>query len=94
MSAFMGHPLSIGQLMAVVITARLAFFTPLPAGLGVLESALPWLTEALGQGSALGLSLCLIIRFRDLLFSLAGLGLTMKYLTCPDKALSIFKNAG
>jgi uncharacterized protein (TIRG00374 family) len=89
MAAFMGYPLSIGQLMAVVIAARLAFLTPLPAGLGVLESALPWLTDSFGMGGALGLSLCLIIRFRDLLFSLAGLTLTVKYLTCPGKA-SIF----
>ncbi len=86
MSFFLGFPLSFPQLTAVVVVARLAFFTPLPAGIGVLETALPWLTATLGLGSGLGLSLCLIIRFRDLLFSLAGLGLTMKYLTCQGKA--------
>ena len=86
MSVFLGHPLSFLQLAAVVAVARLAFFTPLPAGIGVLESALPWVTAGLGLGSALGISLCLIIRSRDLLFSLAGLGLTMKYLTCRGKA--------
>ncbi len=86
MSVFLGFPLSFWQLTAVVVVARLAFFTPLPAGIGVLETALPWMTEVLGLGAALGLSLCLIIRFRDLLFSLAGLGLMMKYLTCRSKA--------
>ncbi len=91
MSAFLGFPLSFGHLTAVVVVARLAFLTPLPAGIGVLESALPWMTATLGLGSALGISLCLIIRFRDLVFSLAGLGLTMKYLTCPRK-LSIISN--
>ena len=85
MSFFLGFPLSFSQLIAVVVVARLAFFTPLPAGIGVLETALPWLTATLGLGSGLGLSLCLIIRFRDLLFSLCGLGLTMKYLTCQGK---------
>ena len=70
---------------AVVVVARLAFFTPFPAGIGVLESALPWVTASLGLGSALGLSLLMIIRLRDLLFSLAGLGLTTKYLTCQRK---------
>ena len=85
MSFFLGFPLSFSQLIAVVVVARLAFFTPLPAGIGVLETALPWMTATLGLGSGLGLSLCLIIRFRDLLFSLAGLGLTMKYLTCQGK---------
>lgn len=86
MAFFLGFPLSFLQLMAVVLVARLSFFTPLPAGIGVLETALPWITSTLGLESGLGVSLCLIIRFRDLLFSLAGLGLTMKYLTCQEKA--------
>lgn len=85
MSYLLGFSLSFGHVTALVLAARLAFFTPLPAGIGVLESALPWLTATLGQGSALGLSLCLIIRFRDVLFSLAGLVLIMKYLTCQEK---------
>jgi uncharacterized protein (TIRG00374 family) len=91
MAAFLGHPLLFWQLTALVITARLAFLTPLPAGLGALETALPWVTDSLGLGSTLGLSLCLIIRFRDLMFSLTGLGLTMKYLTCAGKAVTLPK---
>jgi glycosyltransferase 2 family protein len=94
MAAFLGSPLSFCQLLAVMITARLAFLTPLPAGLGALESALPWVTAALGQGSVLGLSLCLLIRFRDIVFSLIGLGLAMKYLTYIDKNSSVTKNTG
>jgi uncharacterized protein (TIRG00374 family) len=94
MATLLGHSLSFLQLLSVVIAARLAFLTPLPAGLGVLESALPWVTAALGLGSVLGLSLCLLIRVRDILFSLAGLGLTMKYLTCPGRASTVAKNAG
>ena len=94
MAALLGHSLSFSQLLTVVITARLAFLTPLPAGLGVLESTLPWVTAALGLGSVPGLSLCLLIRIRDILFSLAGLGLTMKYLTCPGRASTLTKNAG
>ena len=93
MSVFLGCPLSFGHLTAVVTVVRLAFFTPLPAGIGVLESALPWVTATLGLGDTLGLSLCLIIRCRDLLFSLAGLGLTMKYLTCQGKASIINKSS-
>lgn len=89
MAAFLGHPLLFWQLTAVVITARLAFLTPLPAGLGALEAALPWVTDSLGLGSTLGLGLCLIIRFRDLLFNLTGLGLAMKYLTCAGKAVTL-----
>jgi len=86
MSDLLGFPLSFWNLIAVVTVARLSFFTPLPAGIGVLESALPWMTDTLGLGSAFGLSLCLIIRSRDILFSLAGLGLTLQYLTCRRKA--------
>lgn len=86
MSFFLGYPLSFLQLTAVVVVARLAFFTPLPAGIGVLETALPWITATLELGNGLGLSLCLIIRCRDLLFSLVGLVLTMKYLTWQGKA--------
>lgn len=93
MSFFLGEALSWFQLLALVMTARLAFLTPLPAGLGVLESALPWVTASLGLGSGLGLSLCLLIRFRDILFSLAGLGVIMKYLTCPGEASTVTKIA-
>ncbi|MGB3211755.1 MAG: lysylphosphatidylglycerol synthase transmembrane domain-containing protein [Desulforhopalus sp.] len=85
MSWFLGYPLSLLHLSAVVVVARLAFFTPLPAGIGVLESALPWMTASLGLGDILGVSLCLIIRCRDLVFSMIGLGLAMKYLTCQKK---------
>ena len=94
MSALLGLPLSFLQLTAVVVTARLAFFTPLPAGIGVLEAVLPWETAAFGRGSALGMSLCLIIRFRDLIFSLAGLGLAMHYLTYPRKPSIIADKQG
>jgi glycosyltransferase 2 family protein len=86
MSVLLGLPLSFWQLTSVVAVARLAFFTPLPAGIGVLETALPWVSDLLGKGSAFGLSLCLIIRFRDLLFSLAGWGFAMHYLTYRRKA--------
>lgn len=94
MAALLGHWLSFVQLLCVVIATRLAFLTPLPAGLGVLESALPWVTAALGMGSVLGLSLCLLIRVRDIFFSLGGLGLTMKYLTCPGGVSTVAKNTG
>ena len=85
MCFFLGFPLSLGQLAAIVVVARLAFFTPLPAGIGVLESALPWVSNILGMGSALGIGLCLIIRFRDLIVNVAGLGLTLQYLTHQSK---------
>ncbi len=92
MSALLGLPLSLGQLTAVVVVARLSFFTPLPAGIGVLETALPWVTAAIGPGSSLGVSLCVIIRMRDLLFSLVGLGLAVRYWAGRQKAVSANQN--
>ena len=85
MAALLGVELSLGQLCVVVVVTRLAFYTPLPAAIGVLELALPHVTMVLGLGASFGLSLCLIIRFRDLVFTLAGLGFTIKYLTCLEK---------
>ncbi len=89
MSVFLGFSLSFWHLTAVVVVARLAFFTPLPAGIGVLKSALLWVTGVLGLGSTFGLSLCLIIRFRDLLFTLAGIGFAMNHLTYRRMAVII-----
>ncbi len=89
MSFFLDVTLSFWQMTALVAVARLAFFTPLPAGIGVLESALPWVTASLDLGSSLGVSLVLIIRLRDILFSLFGLGLTMKYLTFKRKVSTV-----
>lgn len=86
MAALLGRELSLIQLCAVVMVARLAFYSPLPAGIGVLELALPHVTMILGLGGSLGLGLCLIIRFRDLVFSLAGVGITLKYLSVSYKA--------
>ena len=75
-----GYSLTIGQLAAVVVAMRLAFLTPLPAGVGALEIALGWVTTTLGLGPALGIGVCLVVRARDLLFGLAGMVLSVKYL--------------
>jgi uncharacterized membrane protein YbhN (UPF0104 family) len=72
---FLGLPLSFWQVMSVMTAARLAILLPMPAGLGTLEAALVLVTEALGHGAALGASLSLLIRARDLSFGLFGLWL-------------------
>jgi uncharacterized membrane protein YbhN (UPF0104 family) len=48
---------------------------PVPAGLGALEASQVFALQALGYDAALGLSLSLLIRLRDLLFG--GLGLAL-----------------
>ena len=81
-SYVLGVSLTFMELAGLTAIARLAFFTPLPAGLGVLEFGLPWVTTSFGLGGELGFSICLIIRIRDLFISLIGGGFLMKYLTC------------
>lgn len=84
-SFVLGTSLTVMELAGLTAIARLAFFTPLPAGLGALEFGLPWVTASFGLGGELGFGICLIIRFRDLAISLMGAGLLMKYLTCSGK---------
>ncbi|MBT8345979.1 MAG: flippase-like domain-containing protein [Desulfofustis sp.] len=90
-SFVLGTPLTLMELAGLTAIARLAFFTPLPAGLGVLEFGLPWVTASYGLGGELGFGICLVIRLRDLANSLIGGGLLMKYLTCAKKR-SIINN--
>jgi uncharacterized protein (TIRG00374 family) len=72
---FLGLPLNFCQVISVMTAARLAILLPMPGGLGTLEAALVLVTEALGQGAALGASLSLLIRARDVTFGLLGLWL-------------------
>ena len=55
--------------------ARIAFLTPLPGGLGALEASQVFAMGALGFNPALGISISLWIRSRDVLLALLGLGL-------------------
>ena len=70
---FLGVQLDIIQIIAVITIARFAFLTPLPAGLGVLEASQMLVLSSMGYNSAVGLSLALLIRARDLLFGGFGL---------------------
>lgn len=73
MADFLGVRMSVVQTIATLAVVRLAFLTPLPGGLGALEVSLAWLGESMGWGAAMGISLGVLIRTRDLL--LGGLGL-------------------
>lgn len=70
---FLGLNLSLIQLLAIVVAARLAMLAPTPGALGALEAAQVLAMQAQGFDPAFGLSLSLLIRARDLLFG--GLGL-------------------
>ena len=71
----LGLQLSFSETIVLLTAARLAFLFPTPGGLGTLEAGQVIAMEALGFDPALGLSLSLLIRARDVLFGLGGLWL-------------------
>jgi len=72
---FLGLSLTPLQLVSIMTAAYAAFLSPLPGGLGALEAGQVWMLEALGLDPAVGLSIALIIRARDVLFGVTGLSL-------------------
>ena len=70
---FLGVSFSLAQVLRVVTAARIANLFPTPGALGTLEASQVLVMEALGINPAVGLSLSLIIRARDLTFG--GIGL-------------------
>lgn len=73
MLTFLSVNLSLPETLAALTVVRLSFLAPLPAGLGALEASQVFAVSALGLPAALGISLSLLMRGRDLL--LGGLGL-------------------
>jgi uncharacterized protein (TIRG00374 family) len=73
MLKFLGAPLTIFQVLVALTAARIAFLLPLPAGLGSLEAGQVMAMGLIGVNPALGLSLSLFIRARDVI--LGGVGL-------------------
>ncbi len=75
MLKFLGVVVGPAETIAVVTVGRLALLLPIPGGLGVLEASQVFALQALGYEAALGISLGLLIRVRDLAFG--GLGLLL-----------------
>jgi len=69
---FLGLRLTPWQVISALVAARLALLTPLPGGLGALEASQILAIQTLGLSPAFGFSIALMIRFRDLLFGIAG----------------------
>jgi uncharacterized protein (TIRG00374 family) len=61
--------------LTAMVAARLAILLPLPAALGTLEASQMLAASALGLSPAAGVALSLVIRGRDVLVALLGLGL-------------------
>ncbi len=70
---FLGYTLEAYQVISLLTAARIAFMLPSPGGLGTLEASQVLMFEALGFNPALGISISLLVRGRDLL--LGGIGL-------------------
>jgi len=68
----LGARLNLFQLISGMTAARLAFLTPLPGGLGALEASQTMSMQAMGFSPALGISISLWIRARDLVLGLLG----------------------
>lgn len=77
---FMGVTVNGLTLVSAITTARLAFLTPMPAGLGALEASQVWVMQLLGLSSSIGISAALYIRIRDSIFGLSGLLLASVFL--------------
>jgi uncharacterized protein (TIRG00374 family) len=69
----LGARLSLAQIIIALTAARIAFLTPLPGGVGALEASQVLAMQALGLSPALGISISLLIRGRDLLVGTAGI---------------------
>ena len=72
-SHWLGLSLTPGQVVSALAAARIAFLLPMPGGLGALEASQVLALNALGLNPAVGISLSLLIRVRDV--ALGGLGL-------------------
>ncbi len=80
MTYILGLGLALPEALYALLAARAAILLPLPAAVGVLEASLALALASLGLPPAYGISLSLLIRGRDVLLGLAGLGLAGVYL--------------
>jgi hypothetical protein len=71
--AFLGIQMNLQQVIIALTAARIAFLLPVPAGLGTLEAGQVLAMQAMGFSPAVGISLSLLIRARDVV--LGGFGL-------------------
>lgn len=76
---FLQASLSFEQLLAALTAGLLAFLIPLPGGLGALEASQVYAMTSMGYAPALGISISLIMRARDVLNGGIGLLLAGKF---------------
>lgn len=77
-ASFFSARLSFEQTLAALTAALVAFLMPLPGGLGALEASQVYALQSMGFAPALGISISLVLRGRDILNGLIGLLLADK----------------
>jgi len=75
MAAFLQAQLGAEQTLAALTASLLAFLMPLPGGLGALEASQVYVMTTFGHPAAIGISISLLMRARDILNG--GLGLLL-----------------
>lgn len=80
MASFLNANLSLDQTLAALTAALFAFLLPLPGGLGALEASQVYALTSMGYAPAIGISLSLIMRGRDILNGGIGLLLAGKFM--------------
>lgn len=68
-------PLDFVEAVTALVAARIAILLPMPAGLGALEAGQALAVSSLGLDPSFGVAVALVIRGRDVLLGLVGLGL-------------------
>ncbi len=74
---FLGIDASWIDAIAALTLVRMAFLAPIPGGLGALEASLVFAAQMAGWGAAAGIAASLVIRARDIILALLGLGSSM-----------------
>lgn len=77
--SILGGRLNLIQIIIALTAARLALLVPIPGGLGALEVGQVAALNIMGVDTAIGISLVLLIRMRDVAFGLTGLALVYTF---------------
>ena len=85
MVSFLGLRLSLVQLVTALTAARIAILLLLPGSIGALEASQAFAFGAMGLNPAIGISASLLIRARDIVVGMAGLGWGSKKVTVVRK---------
>jgi uncharacterized protein (TIRG00374 family) len=92
LARILGLNLGLIQVISALVATRLAFLTPLPGGFGALEASQVLAMQMLGVEPALGISISLLIRLRDILFS--AIGLLAAVFMLGDRWRAYVRNSG